>query len=377
MSMPAIAPACVDPFERLHRLLPDFAARASEYDSSDRFVAENYAALKEACLFSAAVPAEFGGDGLSVPELSRLLREMAHACSATALAYSMHTHVVALIAWRWRHQKAPVEAILTRIAAEQIVLISSGGSDWLESSGTARRVEGGFLINAVKGFASGVPAGALINTSAVYDDPELGPTVLHFMAPLSAKGIRIEETWRAMGMRATGSHLVCLEGYFVPDQAVAARRPKGKWHLLFHLIALIAIPLIYSVYRGVAEAIRDEAIAMARRRPLTAQLIDAAGALETELAAVRLAHEDMLSGADGEPGPETTNRMFLARGNMVRALLATADKALELANGAGYLRLSAIERLFRDLQAARFHPLQPHAQRELAGRMALGVSIDA
>lgn len=377
MSMPAAATAHADPFERLHPLLSDFAARASGHDASDRFVAENYAALKDARLFSAAVPAEFGGDGLSLPELSRFLREMAAACSATALAYSMHTHVVALLAWRWRRQKAPVEAVLARIAAEQIVLISSGGSDWLESSGTARRVDGGFIIDAVKGFASGVPAGALINTSAVYDDPETGPTVLHFMAPLSAKGIRIEETWRAMGMRATGSHLVCLEGYFVPDQAVAAKRPKGKWHPLFHLISMIAIPLIYSVYLGTAEAIRNEAIGMAKRRPATPQLIDAAGALETELAAARIAHADMLAASDDAPGPETTNRVFLARGNMVRALLATADKALELANGAGYMRLSAIERLFRDLQAARFHPLQPHAQRELSGRMALGLSIDA
>lgn len=375
MSMPATAFA--DPFERLQRLLPDFAARASEHDASDRFVAENYAALKQARLFSAAVPIEFGGDGLRASEMSRLVRDMARACSATALAYSMHTHVVALIAWRWRRQKAPLEAILARIAAEQIVLISSGGSDWLESSGTARRVEGGFLINAVKGFASGVPAGAVINTSAVYDDPEAGPTVLHFMAPLAAKGVRIEETWRAMGMRASGSHLVRLDGYFLPDQGVAAKRAKGKWHPLFHLVAMIAIPLIYSAYRGVAETIRDQAIATARRRPLTAQLIDAAGALETELAAVKLAHDGMLAASgEDEPGPETTNRIFLARGNMVRSLLATADKALELANGAGYLRLSAIERLFRDLQAARFHPLQPHAQRELAGRMALGVSID-
>ena len=29
-----------------------------------------------------------------------------------------------------------------------------------------------------------------------------------------------------------------------------------------------------------------------------------------------------------------------------------------------------------DIQAARFHPLQPYAQRDFAGRMALGLELD-
>ncbi len=41
------------------------------------------------------------------------------------------------------------------------------------------------------------------------------------------------------------------------------------------------------------------------------------------------------------------------------------------------MRVGPIERLFRDIQAARFHPLQPPAQREVAGRMALGLGLDA
>jgi alkylation response protein AidB-like acyl-CoA dehydrogenase len=373
----AIVRQAVDPFERIKPLLPQFTARAAEYDAHDTFAAENYAALKEIRLMSAAVPAEFGGDGLQMAELSQLLRTLASACSATGLAYAMHTHVLALIAWRWRRQKAPVDAFLKRVAAEQLVLISSGGSDWLDSSGTARRVEGGFLIDAVKAFASGVPAGDLLNTSAVYDDPQAGPTALHFMVPLTAKEVTIEPSWRAMGMRATGSHVVRIKDFFVPDAAVGAKRPRGKWHPLFHLVSMIAIPLVYSAYLGVADAARAEALALARRRPATPQLIDAVGAMETELAAARAAHADMLAAAEGEPGPATTNRIFLGRTNVVRGLLATFDRMFEITHGAGYLRTSPIERLFRDVQAARFHPLAPAVQRELSGRLALGLAIDA
>lgn len=366
-----------DAFERLAMLLPGIAGQAERVDRDDEFVAANYEALRSARLMSAAVPTEFGGDGLDVRALSPLFVSLAHACSSTALALAMHTHVVALLAWRWRNQKAPVDALLRRVADDQIVLVSSGGSDWLDSSGTAHPVEGGFLIDAVKGFASGVPAGTLLNTSAVYDDPKNGPTVLHFMAPLSDPKVRVEPVWKAMGMRGTGSHQVRIDGYFVADGAIAGRRPRGRWHMLFHLVSMIAIPIIYSVYYGVAEALRDAAVASATRRAATPALVQAVGGLETELAAARFALADMLAASAEQPGPATTNRVFLARANVVRALLASAERSLDVAHGSGYMRTGPIERLFRDIQAARFHPLQPLAQQDLAGRMALGLDIDA
>lgn len=365
-----------DAFARLSALLPQIAAHAEEHDATDAFVAANFTALQGARLMSAAVPRELGGDGLDAAALAPLLGALACSCSSTALALAMHTHVVALLAWRWRHQKAPVDALLRRVADQQIVVISSGGSDWLDSAGTARRVEGGFAVDAVKGFASGVEAGTLLNTSAVYDDPESGPTVLHFMVPLNAPGVTVEPAWRALGMRGTGSHQVRLAGYFVPDAAVAARRPRGLWHPLFHLVSMIAIPVIYSVYCGVGEALRDAAVAAAGRRPATRTLIESVGALDTELAGARYALADMLAASAGQPGPATTNRVFLARANLVRALTAAADRALDVAQGSGYLRTTPVERLFRDIQAARFHPLPNHAQQGVAGRVALGLGLD-
>jgi acyl-CoA dehydrogenase len=364
------------PSQRLAPLLPEIARRAAEHDAANSFVAGNYRLLTEARLFSAAVPVELGGDGLDPGGLAELLITLAKACSSTALAFAMHTHLVAAATWRRRHQKAPVDALLRRIADEQCVLVSTGGSDWLDSSGTARKVDGGYAIDALKGFASGAPAGALLSTSAIYDDKEAGASVLHFMVSLDADAVRIEESWNALGMRGTASHQIRIDGYVVSDAAVTLKRPKGAWHPLYHLIAMIAVPLIYSVYLGVAEAARDAALQAARKKPVTAQLVDLVGDMETELAAARMAHADMIGASAATPGPETTNRVFLGRTNFVRSALATADRALEVAGAAGFMRFHPIERLFRDIQAARFHPLSSRPQRDLAGRMALGIAID-
>ncbi len=136
-----------------------FAARAGKHDETDAFVAENYAALKEHKVFAAGVPEELGGGGASVAELAGMLRTLAHHCSSTALALSMHTHLVATAAWRWKNQKAPVDGLLKRVANEDLVLVSTGGADWLLGSGKATKVDGGYRVTGRKIFCSGAPAG--------------------------------------------------------------------------------------------------------------------------------------------------------------------------------------------------------------------------
>lgn len=247
----------VDLIALISELGPRFAARAAEHDASESFVAENYAELKECDVFAAGIPGELGGGGAPYPEVCDALRVLAQYCSSTALALAMHTHLVAAIVWRWRRDPQAVEAFLRRVVNERLVLISTGASDWLNGTGKAERVEGGWRVNARKIFGSGVPAGDFLMTGAVCNDPEAGATVLHFPLSLKAAGVRVLDTWHVLGMRATGSHDVAIEGAFVPDSAISARRPQGKWHLLLHLAVMIAWPIVYGVYLGTAEAARD------------------------------------------------------------------------------------------------------------------------
>ena len=123
----------------VRQLGPAFAARAAAHDADDSFVADNYAELRTHRVFSAGVPGELGGGGASHAELADVLRVLATYCGSTALALSMHTHQVLIATWRWRHERAPVQPFLRRVTAEELVLVSSGGSDWVAGSGTAER----------------------------------------------------------------------------------------------------------------------------------------------------------------------------------------------------------------------------------------------
>ncbi len=359
------------------RLGQDFARRAAEVDETDTFVADNYEALKTAGLIEAGVPKELGGGGHDVDALAAMLRELAHHCSSTALAFSMHTHQVAIPAWRWLHQKAPVEPLLKRVAAERIILLTSGGSDWIAGSGKAEKVDGGFRITARKVFSSGAPAGSLLMTSAVWEGDGDGPQVLHFGIPMNSPNVKIIPVWKTLGMRATGSHDVLIEGHVVPDAGIGARRKAAEWHMIFQVTVMIAIPLIYSVYVGVAESARDIALELARKRrpdPHTTELV---GRMDTELRGAQLAHASMLAAARAnKPGPETTNEVMIGRTLVARHAIAAVELAMETAGGAGFYRAAGLERRFRDIQGARYHPMQSGTQATFAGTLALGLPTD-
>ena len=359
------------------RLGADFAERAAEADENDRFVAENYQALREAGLVAAGVPKELGGGGAEVAELADMLRELAHHCGSTALAFSMHTHQVAIPAWRWRHQKvSAVEPLLRRVAGEGLVLLSSGGSDWIAGSGKAVKVDGGYRVSARKVFTSGAEAGDILMTGAIVQTEGEPDAVIHFPVPMKAPEVKIIDTWRTLGMRGTGSNDVLIEGLFVPDASVAVSRRSGEWHPLFQIIATIAFPLVYAAYLGVAESARDIAVGLAKQKRQTPYATELAGRMDTTLRAAQLAHRWMIEIVErNAPSAETINEVMIGRSLVAENVIRTVELAMELAGGAGFYRSNGLERRFRDIQGARFHPLQAGPQAHYAGAMALGLPV--
>jgi alkylation response protein AidB-like acyl-CoA dehydrogenase len=354
---------------------PSFASRAAAHDANDSFPAENFRELAEHRVLSAGVPAELGGGGATPAELCAFLRELGRHCGSTALALSMHTHLVCTTVWLWR-QGAPVAPLLERIAGEQLVLVSTSASDWLDSNGTAERVDGGYRITARKHFASGSPAGDLLLTTALHDDPAEGPTVLHFSTPLKAPGITVLDNWRTMAMRASGSNDLVLDGLFVPDGAVSSRRPKGAWVPFLNVVTAVAVPMVMSVYLGVAEAARDVALQKVAARRDDPDVWYLVGELENALVTGQLAVQAMIDlGGDYAFAPDmaTANAVLIRKTIAAQALLLAVEKALETAGGGGLFRSVGLERLVRDVHAAQFHPMQAKRQHRFAGRAALGL----
>jgi acyl-CoA dehydrogenase len=365
----------IDFVAAVHQLGPSCAESTARCDAEGRFVAESYAALKQAKLFSAGVPLELGGGGVPYPELCQGLRELAHYCGSTALAFSMHTHLVAAAVWRHRHGQ-PAEALLRKIAAQELILVSTGAGDWIDSVGRAERVAGGYRIRAVKRFCSGAPAGNMLMTSAPYLDPERGAEVLHFALPMNAPGVNLLDDWDTLGMRGTGSCSIELNDVFVAEEAVSVRRPAGQWHPSWSVILTAAPPIYMAPYVGIAEQAALLAKRAVRERKPDALSLQALGALENALTLTQLTFRDMVELArelDFAPELERASQMMIRKTLVTNALLATVQSAVELVGGSALFRRTGIERLLRDVQGAPFHPLPEKKQQQFSARVALGL----
>jgi alkylation response protein AidB-like acyl-CoA dehydrogenase len=353
---------------------PVLVEGATKHDAENRFVAENYRLLREQGFFGAPVPAELGGFGATHAELCDALRKMAHACPATALAASMHSHLLAATVFKYLKGQGG-DPLLRRVAAEQLVLVSTGAGDWFESNGRLERVAGGYRMTAKKAFCSGSPAGDLLVTSSVFEDPAQGEQVFHLIVPLSSTGVTIGSDWDTLGMRGTGSQTVQLDSVFVPEESITVRRPRAGWHPAWSVALTVAPPIYMAPYLGVAESARDRALELARntKRPEMPILV---GEMENALTAARIAWEHLIQNAAGYdfvPEPERANRALIAKTLMTNALLEVVDKAMEVAGGAAYFRRTGIERFLRDVRGAPNHPLPEKRQQLLTGRLALGL----
>jgi alkylation response protein AidB-like acyl-CoA dehydrogenase len=349
---------------------PELATSSERNDERGSFAAEGYALLKEKGLFAALVPAELGGGGASLEQLCEALRELSHYCPSTALSCSMHSHLVAATVWRWRQGK-PGEKLLRRLVEEQLVLVSTGATDWVNANGAMEKVEGGFRVKARKVFASGSPGADVMVTSSRHED-----RVLHFSVPLTAAGVQILDDWDTLGMRATGSNTVLLNDVFVPADAITLERPQGQWHVAWTVAITVALPLLMSPYVGIAERASELARSDARHKPDEPHVPALLGELQNELTATRIAWRELIRNAAEYQFPalvETADAALVCKTLCTKAAIATVHKAMEVSGGRGYFRSSQLQRLLRDIHAAPYHPLPEKKQVLFTGRLALGL----
>lgn len=357
---------------------PTLAAHAARHDADGTFVQEGLDAVRDAGLLAMGVPRELGGHGATIREIAMVQRELARHCGSTALATAMHQHVVAFTAWRYRRGLPGAEATLRRVATEGILLASTGGADLTHPRGEAIRVEGGYRVSGRKAFVSQSPAAAAMSTMFAFDDPERGRRVLNTAVPFAEEGVTILDNWDALGMRGTASNDVVIDDVFVPDERILADRPHGVVDPPLQVILSIAMPIVSSVYLGVAEAAYRAAVEAAADRAEDPLVQRQVGAMAHRLEVASWALDGALDqvGDDPQPAVERVAAAMAAKREIALAAIDVCDLAMEVAGGRAFAKGSVIERCYRDVRAAKFHPFTPDETLVHAGRLALGLPVD-
>lgn len=358
---------------QLEQLCKRFAERAQVHDQECSFVHENYEDLKQFRFFSLAIPTEYGGGGLDYRGLCQVVSRLAEACGSTALAYAMHSHPLALNVFKARKGDERAQATLRKLAANELIIAGTGANDWLASNGTAVAVDGGLIVNAHKRFVSGGPGAQVLVSSVNYQSKD-GQEVLHFSLPFSTEGIHIQDNWKTLGMRGTGSHDVILENVFLPETAIVARRPAGVWHPIWDTVLPIAMPLICSAYYGMAQAAVRLALRCAAGKPALASLV---GAMNNQITSAQLALDDMMARQleyGFTPDQNNTDALLCRKTLVNQGVRGAVEQAATLVGGSGFFQGHEMERIIRDVRAMHFHPLPEHKQQSFSGRVLLGLN---
>lgn len=371
-------------------LLQRFATRVGVYDRENRFFTEDFNDLRKSGYLTCNVPKELGGQGMTLAEVCREQRRLAYYAPATALGINMHVYWVGVAADLWRSGDKSLEWILREAMAGEIFAAGHAerGNDLpvLLSTAKAEKVPGGFRFTGRKMFGSLGPVWTRYGLHAMWADAEGGPKVVHAFLPRDAGGFKVMDNWDVLGMRATRSDDVVLEGAFVPDKYIARILPAGGADNFIVAMFAWALMGFGNIYCGVAKRALELGITAVKGKTslgLTrsmayhpgvqstiADMVMALEGIEPHLEQVAL---EWSSGVDH--GAAWPARIVSAKHCAVDACWKIADLAMELSGGAGMFKGNELERLFRDARCGRFHPSNPILAREIIGKTALGIDL--
>jgi len=244
-------------------MLARFGDRAPGYDRENAFFHEDFEELKHAGYLTLCVPEEFGGRGALLPRVAAEQRRLAYHAPATALATNMHFYWTGVAADLHRAGDTTCDWMLEEAVKGAVFAAGHGerGNDLplLLSSSSAERVDGGYRVTGHKSFGSLTPVWTRLGLHAMdASDPE-APKIIHAFMKRDSDGYRIEESWDALGMRATRSDDTILEGVFIPDEDVAFVVPAGAGGMNLFVLGIFAWAetTFSSIYLGIADRARD------------------------------------------------------------------------------------------------------------------------
>jgi alkylation response protein AidB-like acyl-CoA dehydrogenase len=377
------------------RFAEDFAPRAAQHDRDGSYPFEAVAALRRAGYLAAPVPRELGGLGVSsLHDIVVASGRLARGDASVAIGVNMHLLVVVNLARRWRmaraanvpRREAAFAVSLREIASGDVVLAaaqSEPGQDLTRPSTEAVRTERGWRIDGHKIFCTMSPAATGLLTSVRFRGDDGVERYGYVQVPTDAAGVRINDDWDAMGMRASGSHSVTFDGVELPASALRGGFPTGE--PVPYLERNLPSGLLHaSASLGIAESAfartaRSERVgADARARMLVAESAIDLAASRAALSRAAMLIDDHYARNRADEGSDDEIVAVFAEGQAAKTFINDAatrvvDRALALSGGAGYLNGSPLARAYRDVRAGAFmHPLGANRAYEFLGNVALG-----
>jgi alkylation response protein AidB-like acyl-CoA dehydrogenase len=246
---------------------------------------------------------------------------------------------------------------------------------------TARKVEGGYVVNGRKFFVSLAASAPYFATPAIRvgEEPWIERT-LYLQIPKDAPGVSFPGEWDPMGMRGTVSRDMVLQDVFVPDDGEVL--PPGGFGAMYNAFPQLSPLSFDATFLGLMQAAYDGALAY-----LTGQMAGSPG-LHTEapvkghavaemlftLEAARALYYRAISEARVGAPADVVQRARAAHVTVQRSVITVTQEAIRVCGGRGLLKRYPLERYARDARAgALMRPWTQEIATQQAWEEALGL----
>ena len=351
-----------------------FSRRAARYDQEASFPYENYDEMREAGLLKLCVPQPYGGLGADLFTYALVSATLGKHCSVTALTFNMHAcsclwpgllsdGLDMTTAQRAEHERLR-NVHFRRIVDEGAVYAqpfsegTAAGAGKAPFGTTAAKVEGGWLLNGRKIFAS--LSGAADYYGLLCTEVRPGSEALslqdslYIAVPKDAPGFSIVGDWDPLGMRGTVSRNLLLEDVFVPDSGLMMPRAiyhqaAMRWPHMFSTLAPTYMGIAMAAYEFTVRYLRGEidgADPVKRRMYPTKQI--ATAQMHILLEQTRSIFLRSFGEARIDPPKEMRLRAYAAHYTIMENANEIARLAIRTCGGQSMMKSLPLERLYRD-----------------------------
>lgn len=359
----------------------EIVPRARESDRSGRFDRELARRLGEMGYLGALVAERYGGRGLDYMTYGLIVEEIGRGDSSMRTVVSVQTSLVASSIERWGSDEQRREWLPRICAGEALGAFAltepDTGSDAAALRTRAERIEGGWRISGQKMWIS---FGNVAEVALVFaqTDPSQGHRGLAcFLVPTATPGYSAQEIHGKLGLRASDTAAIGLDGVEVGDEALLGEVGDG------FKIAMSALDSgRYSVAAGcvgICQGCVDAAVAYAGERtqfglPIASfQLVQemiADMVVRRDAARMLVRRAAMVKDA-GQPSTVETS---VAKLYATESAVECANLAIQVHGGSGYVDDYPVERYLRDARVTTLYEGTSQIQKLIIGRSATGIN---
>ncbi|MFP6781433.1 MAG: acyl-CoA dehydrogenase family protein [Gammaproteobacteria bacterium] len=378
------------------KVAEQFAAAGADHDRENSFPGEMVERFRSSGLSTLNIPKRFGGGGADIELYTECIQILAQGDPATALAFNMHLGVVGFFRGMW--SDADQQRLFPGVATSGYLFDGAYSETRAGVIGIADTiavpVDGGYVISGRKTWATLSLAATHHTFNACITDrdgklPEdiaaRGASEVMFVCPADAKGVRIELTWDAMGMRASGTETVVFDEVFVPEiDLVSSRFRDGlfenlEWQTLS--FASIYLGLARKAYAEAVEILKTKRlgavpgaadVVLADQQRVHAGIGEMKILIEAAASAIAVTARRLNDGEEIASDPSARlAALEIPKVIATENAMKVVDIAMRLVGGGSYRRGHVLERLYRDARSGPFHPLTTDQTLELLGQVAL------